>query len=135
MNLALTTRIRIATLVVLCLLLTQFATLAYACPPMPRHSGHGQMDQGMKDCPVMRGSQMDLAQAGLCQAHCASAHQLHESKSSSDLPSAVFLPGIWLVRMVPEPLPLATHARCRAPLAHWPPGQPQLYLIHQVFRL
>lgn len=78
---------------------------------------------------------MDQALPGLCKAHCESAQSLHESKPGADLPPAIFLPTCWLLRMLPTLLPDATLALSPAPLAHWPPGQPHLYLIHQVFRL
>ena len=131
------TRIWMATLVALCLLFSQIATAAYACPQGLKSSSVAADDAmvAMVDCEAMAASTMDPEQPHLCKAHCESGHQSPNTQNSADFQlSSLAMQSllIWILQAVPESLgqivPVA-HATVR------PPGSPPLYLVHQVFRL
>jgi len=87
-------RILAALMTIFSLLFTQFAVAAYACPDLAMTAMVVKAAQdAMPGC-----ADMDMAQPGLCQAHCDSGHQTLDTPTNP--PVAAFVPGC-LVAVLP----------------------------------
>lgn len=136
MGLAKSTLVRIATLVVLCMLFAQISTAAYACPQLLKSASSmaGSQMAAMMDCDAMKASQMDSAQPNLCKAHCQLGQQSPDTRSIADVqPMALDLLQslVWVL----QPIAATSQVASVAQSPQRPPGSPPLYLVHQVFRL
>ncbi|CAN7597179.1 hypothetical protein LJR289_004333 [Pseudoduganella sp. LjRoot289] len=80
-----TTRLVAALITMFSLLFAQLAVAAYACPDLTMSSMSAKAAQdAMPGC-----ADMDMAQPGLCQAHCASGHQSLDTPPAPHVPAFV----------------------------------------------
>ncbi len=121
----------------LCILFTQMAVSAYACPQLLEQSAPLAEDNtvSMATCDSMPAGGMDPAQPNLCKAHCESGQQLYKADNYADAQSPA-LNVLWTLVWVLQPaLQAAPVVGLVVETSERPPGSPPLYLIHQVFRL
>ena len=110
----------VTVLAVLSLLFAQFVTAAHACtvffsPLLPVAAVATSVDEAMpSDC----AGNAELANASVCESHCAYGHQID---TQSDAPVAAIAPQPALSARVPPPVvsrsydAIALHARSTAP--------------------
>ena len=129
-----TLRRRMSLVLVLSLLLAQWATAGYLCPRTLPNADAAAMAE-MPDCAGMSPAAMDPAQPQLCKAHCEQGTQSVNVTPSAE-PSAAF--GLIAVLDWRSCATLPASGRPAAgpgdAFALPPPGTPPIYLVLRVLR-
>jgi hypothetical protein len=125
-------RRRLAVVLIVVLLFSQFATVAYACPNSAKQE-HGS-NAAMADCEGASGAaRMDPEHPLLCQASCEDTAQSSGTSATADSVQASAL----LYVLPPAAARDQDHglpADVLPSLGEPPPGWPPLYLLNRVLR-
>ncbi|WP_295995730.1 hypothetical protein [Rugamonas sp.] len=128
MKLTRSSRFVAALVTLFCLLFTQLAVAAYACPQLPTLGHAGISMQNMPGC-----AGMDVDQPNLCAAHCDAAHQSLDTAAAPQVMPFIACRLALVLSAGAPALSDSTGSDARAPLSH--ATSPPLAIRHCCLRI